>query len=92
MAYTIVLTDDEMGALNWIADRYLSAKILVDGATEDWGEDTDAFESDEVTLTIPEHVAWDYAEMLEEEDYGLVPPCCGPTLADKLLRFWESIV
>ena len=86
MSYTLTLTDEERNALAWVADRYTSAEVLYAGM-----EETDA----EGTFTVPEHVAWEYAEALPLDNGNpaqSVPPCVGGMLADKLLTLLDSIV
>ncbi len=88
MTYRLNLTPAEAKALAWIADRYQSATVLWDGAEH---EETDAG----TILTIPEHVAWDYAEALPRDNGvpgACLPPCAGGPLAEKLLDFLDSIV
>jgi hypothetical protein len=91
MVYTLTLTADEHKALAWIADRYTSAEVLYDGldATDDNDQDWGG------NFTIAEHVVWEYMEALPEDNGNpgqIVPPCVGGTLADKLVRLWESVV
>lgn len=86
MAYTIKLDRSAYDALAWIADRYVSAEVLYDGS--DYDEETE-------TLTVPEHVAWEYTWALPEDNGNpnqAVPPCAGGPLADALLDFFVSIV
>lgn len=85
-AYTIHLTGDAWNTLLWIADRYTSAEVLVQGS--DYDDETGI-------LTVPEHVAWEYAEALPEDNGvadAFLPPCAGGPLADALVEFFDSIV
>ena len=86
MSYTISLDRDALATLAWIADRYTSAEILFDGS--DYDAETE-------TLTVPEHVAWEYAAALPEDNGNptqSVPPCAGGPLAEALISFLDSIV
>lgn len=86
MNYSIRLDQDAMNALAWIADRYVSAEVLYDGS--DYDPDTE-------TLTVPEHIAWEYVEALPKDNgvaYADLPPCAGGLLAEALIAFFNSIV
>ena len=81
-AYVIPMTPAAHKALAWIADRYSSAAVLFDGSR---------FVAN--VLVVPEGVAHEYVQALEEEDGSpLVPPCAGGPLADALIELWEAIV
>ena len=91
MSYQLTLTDSELKALAWIADRYQSAAVLYDGM-EDASDENIRLTGDYL-FYVPEHVAWEYRDALEEEDGNqIVPPCTGGTLAEKLISFLGSIV
>jgi hypothetical protein len=87
--YSLILTDDERRAFDWVGDRYNSGKVadlLMDCIPEDreWGDDGD------ITFQIPEHVTWGIDEPAKEEGYSWA--CIAPALAGKLNGFCWSIV
>lgn len=93
--YTFTLTDRERDALAWIADRYVSAETLYDGASfEPADDDGDPDYHGDWVVLVPEPVAWAYVDALENDEDGspVVPPCAGGPLADKLQAFYEAIV
>jgi hypothetical protein len=87
--YILTLTADERRAFDWVGDRYNSGKVadlLLDCMPEDreWGDD------DDITLNIPEHVAWEIDELADAEDYSWA--CFSPSLAAKLNDLCQGIV
>lgn len=87
--YELELTDGEFASLRWLAGRYLSAQVVFDGkrilseATVN-GEPISIY-------SIPEHIAWEFREACDGEDGGFVP-CCGGSLAAKLLDLLQAVV
>lgn len=81
MAYKIEMTEQEYDDLGYIADRYTYAQVLYDGM--DYDEETGIAE-------IPEHVAWEFSEAVEDED-GFMP-LLGGDLLRKVVDFWQEIV
>jgi hypothetical protein len=87
--YTLTLTADERRAFDWVGDRYNSCKfadLLIGCIPEnrEWDDDGD------ITFQIPEHVAWEIKELVEEEGYSWA--CFARTLAAKLSDFCWGIV
>jgi hypothetical protein len=87
--YDLTLTADERRAFDWVGDRYNAgnvADLLLHRVPEDreWSDDED------ITFTIPEHVAWQINELAEEEGYTWA--CFAASLKDKLNDFCFGIV
>ena len=83
MTYKLNLTEPEMDSLRWVAERYSSARILLEALTPT--------EEPEV-YTVAEHSAWEYQAELDVSGEGFLPPCVGGTLAEKLITFLNGIV
>lgn len=83
LPYGITLTASEVDSLCWLAGRYHYAKTLwtIMGGVDDDGT---------MHAELSEHQAWEFKEAVEEEDGFL--PCCGGTLAAKMIKLLESIV
>jgi hypothetical protein len=82
-AYRLTLTPDEVDSLCWLAGRYCYADTLwkiMGGVNDDGTMDAD----------LAEHQAWEFQQAVEEEDGFL--PCCGGTLAAKIMRLLDAIV
>jgi hypothetical protein len=87
--YTLTLIADERRAFAWAGDRYNSrevADLLIDCIPKDreWDDQRD------ITFLIPEHVAWEINQLVEEEDYTWT--CFASALVAKLNGFCWSIV
>lgn len=82
-AYHLELTAAEVDSLGWLAGRYYYAETLwkmMGGANDDGTMDAD----------LAEHQMWEFQRAVEEEDGFL--PCCGGTLAEKIVRLLDAIV
>ena len=93
--YTITLTKAERSAFDWIGDRYNAgevSRLLTSGGM--WGteskEDVAWDEDEDITFRIPEHIAWEIANLAHEEDYSW--PCFSRTLREKLNNLCEQVV
>jgi hypothetical protein len=87
--YSLTLTAEERRAFDWVGDHYNSGKVadlLMDCIPDDLEWD----DSGDITLQIPEHVAWEIDQLAEEEGYSWA--CFAPALAAKLNGFCWSIV
>lgn len=90
--YTLTLTAEDRQAIDWVGNRYrhgdeLFALLWAD--SEQCLEDADWDSEDDITFQIPEHVAWDIQDIINDED-GLA--CFAPSLIDKLFLFCEQVV
>lgn len=92
--YQVSLSEHESETLAWLASRYESADLL-------WlhtEHPEDASPGDETypsTIVLPEHVAWEYLDLLADENGNpnqMIPACVGGELADKLLTLYVEIV
>jgi hypothetical protein len=89
MAYGLTLTKSERKAINWIGHRYRHGdefrRLLMECSSTpddaDWDDERD------IKYTIPEHIAWAMAEIIDE---GL--DCFSDEFCDKLLAFRYNIV
>jgi len=83
MAYHLALTAPEVDSLAWLVGPYRYAETLwkIRGGVDDDG----AMEAD-----LAEHQVWEFQQAVEEEDGFL--PCCGGTLATKIVRLLDAIV
>jgi hypothetical protein len=85
----LTLTATERQAFDWVGDRYNSGKVpdLSIGCmpeNREWGDEGD------ITFAVPEHVAWDIRDLVEEEDFAW--PCFAPSLVAKLNDICWAIV
>jgi hypothetical protein len=81
--YRIALTAAEVDLLSWLVGRYRYAETLwkiMGGVNDDGTMDAE----------LAEHQAWEFQQAVEEEDGFL--PCCGGTLAAKMVRLLDAIV
>ncbi len=88
--YTLTLTHDERRAIDWIGDRYRHGVELCDLLAEcpATGDGDDMWNgNDDITYTVPEHVAWQIGDIVRE---GL--DCFSPALVAKLTAFADAIV
>ena len=83
MSYCFALTEPEVDSLCWLAGRYRYADVLwkIMGGVNDDGT---------MNADLAEHQVWELQQAVEEEDGFL--PCCGGTLAGKIMRLLDSIV
>lgn len=88
--YTISLTAEERRAFDWIGDRYTTGDAVSRLLCECMGEDDEWSQDGDITFRVPEHMAWQIAELAEAED-GLWP-CFAAALRNKMQSFVEAIV
>jgi hypothetical protein len=82
-AYHLELTAAEVDSLCWLVGRYHYAETLwkiMGGVNDDGTMDAD----------LDEHKVWEFQKAVEEEDGFL--PCCGGTLAVKIVWLLGAIV
>jgi hypothetical protein len=82
-AYHLALTAPEVDSLSWLVGRYHYAETLwkiMGGVSDDGTMDAD----------LSEHEVWEFQEAVEEEDGFL--PCCGGTLATKIVHLLNQVV
>jgi hypothetical protein len=94
--YILTLTYEERKAIDWIGDRYSHGYDLfsllrhcftkVNDNIEDWDWSTNC----DITFTIPENVAWQIRDIIEEDNGSLA--CFSEELKLKLWKFAEQIV
>ena len=86
--YKLILSKSERDAIDWIGYRYFHGddlyKLLIEHASEDW----DYF--GDVLFTLPEHIAWQIRDGLEDEEYQFT--CLSGNFANKLMSFCDQIV
>lgn len=92
--YSLTLTKSERKAIDWVGGRYSHGddlrRLLYQCEWVVLNLDEDGCEwdnSDVIEFRIPENVAWQIAEIIEE---GL--DCFSDDLCEKLYRFQNSIV
>jgi hypothetical protein len=92
MAYTITLTADERRAIDWIGYRYAHGNdlcaLLCEGTTDRDDEEYVWDYPGDVTFSLPEHVAWQIANVIDVD--GLI--CFSDELRSKLYHFQAQIV
>ena len=95
MAYRITLTPGERSAIDWVGDRYphgrrlygLVTSVVAEG-DEERNPDGEWEGAGDITYYLPEHIAWEMAEAIEEN--GLA--CFAPELRKNLYDFVAKIV
>lgn len=96
--YSLMLTVAEQKAIDWIGNRYRHGNDLYNLLVlctwefeEQRGEDTEwAWGMHDITFKIPESVAWQIADIIEDENEKLA--CFGEELREKLYKFSEQII
>lgn len=84
--YKLVLTYDDRRAMDWIGGRYVhGAELFTILCRVDWPVNWD--DHDDMELEIPEPIAWEIRELLEDCHYD-----CTPDLGVKLEEFLSQIV
>jgi hypothetical protein len=91
MAYKLTLTKGERDAIDWVGGRYAHGtdfyKLLCECTASpddaDWDDERD------ITYTVPEHVAWQMADIINGEDRLA---CFSGEFCEKLLTFAGRIV
>ena len=94
MVYTLTLTKADRDAIDWVGDRY-SGAACIHGAYQKLGVNVGSWDDEgDLTLIMPEHVAWGIQEGAEMDASGGHPtwPCFAPELKAKLDAFLDSIV
>ena len=91
MAYSLMLTESERKAFDWIGGRYSStgydtAILIQEGLPVDKAWD----DSGDITFNISESVAWEIQELADSEEYQW--PCFADNLAHKMQKFCDAIV
>ena len=91
MGYKLTLSREEWRAVKMMADRYSGATFLYDVFMDNQTEEE---LNEELTVNMPESLAWGLLEAREQDmEGGHRPwPCFSPTLAEKLETFCDSIV
>ena len=99
MDYELILTRGERRAIDWVGYRYfhgddlynLLAKSPVTHSAVNAEEEDFWWQGDyDIKFEIPEHIAWEIKDGIEDEDCEL--SCFSEPLKEKLLRFIESII
>lgn len=89
--YTLILTQGEREAFNWIGDRYSNGNDMRNVIKEYPVNPDDSWDSTgPVAFDLPEHAAWEIKRFAEEDDESF--PCFSEELTIKMLRFLEQIV
>lgn len=89
MSYTYTIKDvEELRSLTWLADRYVSADLLLDCAY--YSSLCDDFP---IVVSVPEYMAWEILEatVADGADRGIVP-CLGGRLGEEIMKMLESVV
>lgn len=86
--YTLVLTQDERKAFDWVGDRYNTGRIsdLIDACAPNSEWDTQG----DIEYAIPEHIAWEIADLAAQDDN--LWPCFASGLRWKMQSFTDAIV
>lgn len=86
-AYTIEPLDKkEYATLSWLSDRGYDGGILELTSGEETDDGGYKFES------IPEHVAWQIKDNIDEDEHAFLTSNGSRSLAEKLLAFIDAIV
>lgn len=92
-SYTLELTTAEQEAIHLIGNRYAHGdrlrKLLVENcSTDDPDDGWDCWRNHDMGFIIPEHIAWEISEIINEDQLA----CFSPALVNKLREFQHSIV
>lgn len=96
MPYTLTLTREERKAIDWIGGHYRHgtelASILIVKCFWDDGEGclTDWESPYDIKFSMPEHVAWEIKDIIDENNGAL--ECFDRELVKKLYKFCDQIV
>lgn len=97
--YKLTLTHSERKAIDWIGDRYRHGHELYtllckgDWTTESGDELTADWDcADALVITMPEHVAWEVRDLIEDSSEGVILPCLAVDFAVKLINFCDGII
>lgn len=90
--YTLTLTRGERSAIDWIGNRYHNGRDLFLALCDArWvPDDRDWDDPGDIIFHVPEHVAWNIAELGERNDN--LWPCFAPDLVEKMQNFCVQIV
>lgn len=89
--YTLTLTHAERRAIDFVGNRYATGYDFKRTLISEHVTESDIWDADdEVTYTIPEHVAWNICNLFEQEDYLF--PCFALELSSKLIEFTNEVV
>lgn len=92
MSYTLTLTKSERDAMDWVGERYRHGDELGNLLDKNCPEASEWSEDNDITFTIPEHVAWEMREIIEGDDGRFNLDCFRSGLCAKLIKFWEGVV
>ena len=99
MAYTLTLTQDERKAFDFVGTRYHTGDDVYQqlsnvecewSNSNPWGEDGEWGGPGDLTIVVPEHVAWEIARLSECEDH--MWPLFATALRNKMQSFVDAIV
>lgn len=96
--YKLTLTRSERKAIDWIGDRYRHGHELYtllcrgEWTIEDGTLSGDWDCENELTITMPEHVAWEVRDLIEDSSEGVILPCLAIDFCVKLVTFCDCIV
>lgn len=88
--YRLTLTAEERRAFDWIGDRYETGGPVARMLSDYMPEAAEWDGPDDITFTVPEHVAWQIDQASKAE--GHYWPCFSPDLAKKMCRFTNQLV
>ena len=92
--YKLTLTASERQAIDWIGNRYSHGDDLFDLLCEvEWegikkDEDWGWFCEKDITFLIPENIAWQISDLLQNSLYE----CFAPELVEKLTNFCAEVI
>lgn len=88
--YSLTLTYGERSAFDWVGHRYSNGDAMSAVLCQYLPVDAEWSSKDDITFDLPEHAAWEIAELAQEDDDSF--PCFAESLTLKMLRFMEAIV
>jgi hypothetical protein len=87
--YSLLLTYAEREAIGWIGNRYGHGvklyRLLIDNTSK---EDDNWYSKDDIEFKLPESVAWQISEIIEEDNLA----CFSDELRAKFYSFQQKIV
>lgn len=89
--YQLTLNHGERKAIDWIGDRYAHGNDLYYRLWHDSEaspNDADWDSPADITFVVPEHVAWQIKDIVEQDNLA----CFAPELCRKLCEFCDKIV
>ena len=92
--YFLTLTRTERRAFDWIGGRYYNGDDMSKLLRECLGPDEEWSQIGDIKFSIPEHIAWQIAELADQNAEGGHSkfPCFAPELANKMYAFVDNIV